>query len=222
MSASIHGIEKTKRARERKQFAKSLIVHRRIKDWSQDTLAINAGFAEASSRISNYETGKRIPDLHDLLALADAIDISLDELVQRKNNHDRKMIKLPFLEDWQSVPKFCRKPNNKKTRLVVPIQASKEQQRADFALIIEDQKMKPMFVPGDIITVDTQVIPEHLDFVLVKIKNEIVLRQHYKKENRSYLKTAALNSRLLLVTPNTPLYGVIVSRIKEYNTDLTK
>lgn len=33
--------------------------------------------------LSNYETGKRVPDIYDLIKIADLFDITLDELVGR-------------------------------------------------------------------------------------------------------------------------------------------
>lgn len=34
--------------------------------------------------LSNYEVGKRIPDIYELLVLADIFDVSLDEIAGRK------------------------------------------------------------------------------------------------------------------------------------------
>ena len=34
--------------------------------------------------LSNYETGKRIPDIYELIVLADLFEVSLDTIVGRK------------------------------------------------------------------------------------------------------------------------------------------
>lgn len=38
----------------------------------------------SSQALSNYETGKRIPDIYELIVLADLFEVSLDTIVGRK------------------------------------------------------------------------------------------------------------------------------------------
>ena len=51
------------------------------KGWQQKRLALEAGMPD--STISQYTSGKRRPNIERLVKLADALDISTDELLDR-------------------------------------------------------------------------------------------------------------------------------------------
>lgn len=55
---------------------------REIKRWKQKNLAEATGILAAC--ISLYESGKAIPGTFNLIAIADALEVSLDDLVGRK------------------------------------------------------------------------------------------------------------------------------------------
>ena len=52
------------------------------KGWTQAQLAIEAGILSLS--VSFYETGRTYPSVLNLISIADALEVSLDELVGRK------------------------------------------------------------------------------------------------------------------------------------------
>ena len=60
-------------------FAKNLKFYRKQKKYSQKELAekLNYGY----TAIANYESGRNEPSLDDLIALAKALDVTVDELV---------------------------------------------------------------------------------------------------------------------------------------------
>lgn len=58
---------------------------------TQKELGRLIGVAEAT--ISNYENGKREPKLDKLVALADALNVSLDELVRGKEKEPRPEVR---------------------------------------------------------------------------------------------------------------------------------
>ena len=55
---------------------------REAKRWKQKDLADATGMFAA--RISVYESGRVIPSTFNLIAIADALEVSLDDLVGRK------------------------------------------------------------------------------------------------------------------------------------------
>lgn len=63
-------------------YLEKLKEYRDISGLSQKELGAKVGVSEAS--MSNYETGKREPELKTLCALADFFDITLDMLVRGK------------------------------------------------------------------------------------------------------------------------------------------
>lgn len=43
--------------------------------------------------LSNYEIGKRVPDIYELIALADIFDVTLDEIAGRKKKSAKTKVK---------------------------------------------------------------------------------------------------------------------------------
>ncbi|MCK5611311.1 helix-turn-helix transcriptional regulator [Candidatus Pacearchaeota archaeon] len=60
------------------------------KGWTQSELAARTKNL-TPDWISHFETGRRVPSVPKLIELADALDLTLDELVGR--NHERTRIK---------------------------------------------------------------------------------------------------------------------------------
>lgn len=68
-------------------FSEILLQERKRRGLSQEELA---GMVNVSRQaVSKWETGDAMPDLNKLLALADALDISLDELCGRETKAPR-------------------------------------------------------------------------------------------------------------------------------------
>lgn len=63
------------------EFKENLKNHRLGKSMTQDALAKKTGLTP--EWISHFETGRRKPSLNNLVKLADALQITLDELVGR-------------------------------------------------------------------------------------------------------------------------------------------
>ena len=64
------------------EFREMLLQTRKAKGWSQEDLAEKIQISRQA--VSKWETGDAMPDLPKLLALADALDISLDALCGRE------------------------------------------------------------------------------------------------------------------------------------------
>lgn len=65
----------------RLQLAENIEALRKGLGWSQETLASRAGMTRGS--IGNYVNGRTIPNVVDAWRLADALGVTLDELVGR-------------------------------------------------------------------------------------------------------------------------------------------
>ena len=61
----------------------AMVKAREAKGWSREELAGRSGVDRRN--ICNYEKGENMPGLFNLIALADALGISLDEYVGRKS-----------------------------------------------------------------------------------------------------------------------------------------
>ena len=59
-----------------------LAIARRARGWSQRDLGERCGLMPAA--VSHYESGERAPSVENLLQLADALEISVDQLLGRK------------------------------------------------------------------------------------------------------------------------------------------
>ena len=69
------------RRRWRTTFGGVLRAKRLSAGWTQKELARDAGLPEMT--ISHYETGRRYPSLSNIVALADSLRCSVDELLSR-------------------------------------------------------------------------------------------------------------------------------------------
>ncbi len=63
-------------------FKENLRAYRRARSMTQEQLAEKTGLTH--SWISHYENGRRLPSVLNLIKLADALNISIDELVRRE------------------------------------------------------------------------------------------------------------------------------------------
>lgn len=90
------------------EFREVLQQTRKIKGWSQEDLAERVQVSRQA--VSKWETGDAMPDLPKLLALAEALDISLDALCGRET---------PSADSFSSAaePSTAPKPDNR-SRLV--------------------------------------------------------------------------------------------------------
>lgn len=205
---------------QRRLLAESIIRLRKQNDWTQEGLANKCHWAEPS-RISNYENLKRTPQLDDLVLMADAFDISLDELVQRKRAYEQFSTKVPYLGDWQEIPRFFRTPRLHK-QTMIPVTVGSFPGEGSFALTVEDESMAPVFSGGDIVIVDAKRTPASLDFVVIKNKTSIVLRQLVMKNKKTLIESCDEVKKAVELSPSHTIYGVVVSRIKSFSQDYYK
>ena len=76
--------EQVPRGAPRVTLGESIRKHREAKGWTQSELARKIGVAD--SRISVYERDGAVPQLKQLLALAEIFEVSLDVLVGRSES----------------------------------------------------------------------------------------------------------------------------------------
>ena len=64
------------------KFKENLRAYRQARSMTQKELAKKTGLTH--EWISHYENGRRLPSLQNLIKLADALNISIDELARRE------------------------------------------------------------------------------------------------------------------------------------------
>ncbi len=197
----------------RKQLAASIILLRKQHDWTQEDLARKCHWS-GFSRISHYENLKRTPEISDLITIADVFDVTLDELVQRKQARDKTIIRLPYFSDLRGIQKYLRSPT-KNTDMLIPV--TDDNGHADFAVMMAEKDENPFFDRGDLLLVSTKQEARHLDYVLIKNNAGFIVRQLYQKGNKIYARNSAKHAKLVLMTAKTPVLGLIVSRIKSHH-----
>ena len=69
-----------------KQIGKAMKATRELRGKTKEELAIETGLAVSS--IYNYETGKNVPGLYNLIHLADALRVPLDVYIGRKVKYE--------------------------------------------------------------------------------------------------------------------------------------
>ncbi len=70
-------------------FADNLTMLRKINNLSQEELAEKIGVSRQT--LSKYETGESLPDIEKCRALADAFNVSVDDLISYEKNDNESM-----------------------------------------------------------------------------------------------------------------------------------
>ena len=78
-------------------FAANLRKFRKRKNYSQAVLAKELNYGHTT--IANYESGRNEPSIDDLIKMANALDISLDELVGKNPSKKEEC----FLHEFQKL-----------------------------------------------------------------------------------------------------------------------
>lgn len=76
-------------------FAETIKEQRDARSWSQEYLARNLGVSETT--VANWEKGKQLPNIHQLILVSDLFQISLDELIKSDPGVQRR---LSSKNDW--------------------------------------------------------------------------------------------------------------------------
>lgn len=132
---------------------------RKNKNLSAVQLAERTGFS--AQRISNWERGSRTPKFKDAEILGNVLDVSPTWLLfldidQPINN-----------KTFQTIPIIS--PSKIEGYLPIPVSIQKKISPDDFAYIIEDESMSPVYSRGDIAIFSKDKQGE-CDFVLISIK----------------------------------------------------
>lgn len=145
--------------------------YRKAAKLSQPALAHLCGW-DSQSRLSNYETGIRVPSINDLQSIARALNIEVEQLISDKSNDEFKGLSqrlslIPLLS-WVKAGELCLADhvfNNYDAEewRFCHIKHSEH----TYALTVSGDSMYPDYLDGCDIYVDPQVKPEHNDDVVV-------------------------------------------------------
>ena len=152
---------------------------RKSRNMNQDQLAELASLNRVT--IAKYESGKVEPGAHALSRLADALDVSVDEILGRKEKGS-----LPY--GFSSIVRnavplvgeiACGTPilaqENIETSIDVP-----DGVRADFALRCKGASMEPLFLDGDLVLIRQQDDADDGKIAAVLIDNEATLKRIHR------------------------------------------
>lgn len=158
------------------------------------------------SRYSNYENNIRKPDANALKALADGLDISVDELTggtavmfqvnAKTGEQEMSLDKIPVLTLEQAVN--WRK-NMTKTKELLP--ASGLDSKTVFAVELDRKTSlvgnSPRFCTGDFVAIDVSRKPKDGDIILVKISTASSIFKIYRTEGDKIYLLAVDNSSIV-------------------------
>ena len=148
--------------------------------YSQQQLAWKLDIKQAS--VSNWESGKTIPDTKYLSKLAEIFSVSVDYLFLDEPRRELDSVRVirnavpivgeiacgtPILAD-QNITGFSDLPDGV---------------HADFALICKGDSMNPTFIEGDLVLIRQQPEVENGQIAAVNIDNETTLKHVYRQDN---------------------------------------
>lgn len=158
---------------------KTIAKIRRERGLSQDELAELAMISRIS--VARYETGKFEPGAQALNRIADALEVTTDELLGRSDRIT------PFVDMARAAV-----PIVGEIACGTPITAEQnisgyadlpDGVKADFALICKGDSMTPTFIDGDIVLIRQQPEVEPGQIAAVGIGSEATLKHIYPQEN---------------------------------------
>ena len=148
--------------------------------YSQQQLAWKLDIKQAS--VSNWESGKTIPDTKYLSKLAEIFSVSVDYLFLDEPRRELDSVRVirnavpivgeiacgtPILAE-QNITGFSDLPDGV---------------HADFALICKGDSMNPTFVDGDLVLIRQQPEVENGQIAAINIDNETTLKHVYRQES---------------------------------------
>ena len=152
---------------------------RRERGYNQDTLAEMAMINRVT--LARYETGVIEPGAFALSRIADALNVSTDELLCRT---DKLPPFLPIIQN--AVPIVgeiaCGTPITDEQN-IEGYAALPDGVRADFALRCKGDSMKPTFVTGDLVLLRQQPEVQNGQIAAVGINGEATLKRFYRSGN---------------------------------------
>jgi SOS-response transcriptional repressor LexA len=155
----------------------------------------------SAARISNWEQGTRSPGPMEAKLVANALNVSASFLLcltdnpggeLSKSSNAIQFIPILSLQEAQNLSKYLQEGNvfeDSKTKLIVDSIKGRKPSERSFAVEIEDNSMQPPFNKRDLIIIDTEVLPNPGDYVVVYLppKNQTCLRKYSEAQSKNYL-----------------------------------
>ena len=153
---------------------------RKMAGYSQQQLAKKLDIKQAS--VSNWESGKTMPDTKYLSKLMEIFNVPMDDLFSEEPRRELDSIRVirnavpivgeiacgtPILAE-QNITGFADLPDGV---------------HADFALVCKGNSMNPTFIDGDLVLIRKQPEVENGQIAAVNIDNETTLKHIYIQED---------------------------------------
>lgn len=167
---------------------------RKMAGLSQNQLAKKLDIKQAS--VSNWESGKTLPDTKYLSKLMEVFSVSMDALFSNEQHRELDSIRVirnavPILGNIACGERVT-PDTNAEGFADIP-----DGIHADFALRCKGDSMSPTFLDGDLVLIRKQPEVENGQIAAINIDNETTLKHIYRQDNG-----------ILLVADN-PLYQPI-------------
>lgn len=158
---------------------KRIAALRRERGYGQEELAEMSGIHRVT--LARYETGAIEPGVAAVSRIADALGVSVDEILCRTEKLP------PFISIVKdAVPVVgeiaCGTPITAEQN-ISEYAALPDGVRADFALRCKGESMKPTFSPGDLVLIRQQPEVENGQIAAVGIDGEATLKRFYRNES---------------------------------------
>ena len=164
---------------------------RKMAGYSQQQLAQKLNIKQAS--VSNWESGKTLPDTKFLSQLMEIFNVSMDDLFLDEPRRDLDSVRVirnavPILGNIACGERVT-PDTNPDGFADLP-----DGVHADFALRCKGDSMEPTFIEGDLVLIRQQPEVENGQIASVNIDNETTLKHVYRQDHG------------LLLTADNPLY----------------
>jgi len=194
---------------------------RKERGFSAKTLAERAGISDA--HVIFIEQGQRQPTLNVVLRLLDALSIDIEEVLKETRskaaptNIEISANMIPLIS-WQKAGLWKKIRDTVGPEDVEKWIASDLRGKNLFALRVADDSMKPEFMEGDLITIDSTSAIATGDFVIVKSgKTGVACRQLKKFGSRWVLNPLnPIYAELETTRKDFSIIGKIVKKEKRY------
>ena len=196
------------------EIGKRIAETRRDRGYNQEQLAEMAKVSRIS--LARYESGAIEPGVFALSRIADALNVSTDELLCRTEKLP------PFISVVKSSV-----PIIGEIACGMPITAQQNIEgyadlpdgvRADFALRCKGESMKPTFSPGDLVLIRQQETVESGQIAAVGINGEATLKRFYKDFVRIVLvaDNPAFPPKVCAPDDDIVIYGLAVGYVRMF------
>ncbi len=182
---------------------------------SQMELAKKTGMKQ--SYISMILTGQRNLGSKTIKRICSALNIKEDDLLRQDTLDipNRLYGPIPVIS-WVQAGEFKEAVDLSAWGSEEVVYSVKKVSPRAFALRVEGDSMAPRFLPGDIIIVDPEVMPQPWDFCIAWLNGEVTLKKFY--ENDKEIRLIPLNEKypVIVIEKDKPVDFRLIGKVVDF------